>query len=128
MEKLAKNGEKGQNSQPLSPGAVKHLLTETHQALEKTFTVVFKILMKLRERVPTTEPFHPAARYLSRRAPVVHRGSGDGTPGVGATEPGLPETQLIGTAVRRLPLDDGAVTYGAVVQYNSKANRFLVTL
>ena len=33
-------------------GAVKHLLTETHQALEQTFTVVFQILAELRERVP----------------------------------------------------------------------------
>jgi hypothetical protein len=34
-------------------GAIKHLLTETHQALEKTFTIVFKILAKLREREGT---------------------------------------------------------------------------
>ena len=33
-------------------GAIEHLLTETRQALEETFTVVFEILMKLRERVP----------------------------------------------------------------------------
>jgi len=33
-------------------GAIKHLHTETHQALEQTFTVDFKIRMKLRERVP----------------------------------------------------------------------------
>jgi len=31
--------------------AIEYILTETRQTLEKTFTVVFKILMKLRERV-----------------------------------------------------------------------------
>ncbi len=36
-------------------GAIEHLLTETHQALEETFTVVFEILMKLRERVPVLD-------------------------------------------------------------------------
>ena len=33
-------------------GAVKHPQTGTRQTLEKTFTIIFKIRMKLRERVP----------------------------------------------------------------------------
>ena len=34
-------------------GAIEHLIIETHQALvEETFTIIFQILMKLRERVP----------------------------------------------------------------------------
>ena len=33
-------------------GAIEYLLTETRQTLEKTFTIIFQILMKLRERVP----------------------------------------------------------------------------
>ena len=36
-------------------GAIEYLLTETHQALKETFTVVFEILMKLRERVPVLD-------------------------------------------------------------------------
>ena len=33
-------------------GAIEYLLTETRQTLEKPLTIVFEILMKLRERVP----------------------------------------------------------------------------
>ena len=76
--------------------------------------------------VAAMEPLRPAARCLCRRAPVVHRGSGDGTPGFGASEGIPPETQLIGVAVRRVTPDDGTFTYGEVVQYKAKANRFLV--
>ena len=36
-------------------GAIEYLLTETRQALKETFTVVFEILMKLRERVPVLD-------------------------------------------------------------------------
>ena len=36
-------------------GAVEYLLTETRQTLEKTFTIIFEILMKLRERVPVLD-------------------------------------------------------------------------
>ena len=32
-------------------GAIEYLLTETRQTLEKTFTIIFQILMKLRERI-----------------------------------------------------------------------------
>ena len=35
--------------------AVKHPLTETRQALEKTFTVIFEILSELRECVPVLD-------------------------------------------------------------------------
>ena len=33
-------------------GAIEYLLTETRQTLEKPLTIVFKILMKFRKRVP----------------------------------------------------------------------------
>ena len=33
-------------------GAIEYLLTETRQTLEKPFTIIFQILMKLRKRVP----------------------------------------------------------------------------
>jgi len=75
--------------------------------------------------VAAIEPFRPAARCVRRRAPVAHRGSGDGTPRVGASERIPPETQLIGVAVRRATPGDGTFMYGEVLEYNAKANRFL---
>ena len=88
-----------------------------------------QVLKPRREPAPVaaTEPFRPAARSLRLRAPIAHRGSGDGTPhGVGASQRIPPETRLIGVAVRGRTPDDSTFTYGEVVQYNSKANRFLV--
>ena len=95
------------------------------KALGKRWT---KVLKPRRKPAPVAamEPLRPAARCLCRRAPVVHRGSGDGTPGFGASESIPPETQLIGVAVRGVTPDDGTFTYGEVVQYKAKANRFLV--
>ena len=88
-----------------------------------------RVLKPRRESAPVaaTEPFRPVARSLRHRAPIANRGSGDGTPhGVGASQRIPPETQLIGVAVRRVTPDDSTFTYGEVVQYNAKANRFLV--
>ena len=56
LEALAKSWRTWASLPLNSSSAVReYLLTETHQALKETFTVVFEILMKLRERVPVLD-------------------------------------------------------------------------